>query len=33
MVGVDPDFQGRGIGAGLIAFAVDWMRQGGESTS
>jgi GNAT superfamily N-acetyltransferase len=31
MVGVDPDFQGRGIGAGLIAFAVDWMREAGMS--
>jgi GNAT superfamily N-acetyltransferase len=29
MVGVDPDFQGRGIGAELIAFAVDWMREAG----
>ncbi len=31
MVGVDPEFQGRGIGAALIAFAVDWMRNQGMS--
>jgi GNAT superfamily N-acetyltransferase len=29
MVGVDPDFQGRGIGAELIEFALDWMRDAG----
>jgi GNAT superfamily N-acetyltransferase len=31
MVGVDPDFQGRGIDAGLIKFALDWMRHAGMS--
>jgi GNAT superfamily N-acetyltransferase len=31
MVGVDPDFQGRGIGAELIEFALDWMRESGMS--
>ncbi len=31
MVGVDPDFQGRRIGAGLIEFALDWMRDAGMS--
>jgi len=29
MVAVDPDYQGRGIGSGLIEFALDWMKSAG----
>ena len=31
MVAVDPDFQGHGIGAALIEFALDWMKDAGMS--
>lgn len=29
MVAVDPDYQGRGIGSGLIEFALTWMKDAG----
>ncbi|MBE9075703.1 GNAT family N-acetyltransferase [Romeria aff. gracilis LEGE 07310] len=31
MVAVDPDFQGRGIGSELIAFALAWLKEAGMS--
>jgi ribosomal protein S18 acetylase RimI-like enzyme len=31
MVAVDPDFQGRGIGTALTAFALEWMKEAGMS--
>ena len=29
VIAVDPDFQRRGVGSALIAFAMDWMRRRG----
>jgi ribosomal protein S18 acetylase RimI-like enzyme len=33
MIAVDPDFQPRGIGAALMAFALDWMKEAGMSVA
>jgi ribosomal protein S18 acetylase RimI-like enzyme len=33
MIVVDPDFQRRGIGAALTAFALDWMKDAGMSVA
>lgn len=33
MVAVDPDFQGRGIGSGLIEVALAWMKDAGISVA
>lgn len=33
MIAVDPDCQGRGIGAALTEFALDWMKKAGMSVA
>jgi GNAT superfamily N-acetyltransferase len=33
MIAVDPDFQRRGIGAALTAFALDWLKDAGMSAA
>lgn len=33
MVAVEPDFQGRGIGATLTEFALNWMKEAGMSVA